>query len=84
MDDKPLDLRDKIAIEILNGILAGASGATTESIHELHKAVRNHYYYFDKDNPDDKDSTHKGIERVCRYAYSIADIMRKVRLDTFK
>jgi hypothetical protein len=73
-DEKPLDLRDKLAVEILNGLLA--SGGVEQSGQLIHK------YYSGKDEVDRERATILA-ERLIRTAYMMADIMRKVRLTAF-
>jgi len=74
-DDKPLDLRDKLAIEILNGILASDKG------HDRAADIIN---YINHEN----DNWHQGAvertEKIVRNCYKVADIIRKIRLSTFE
>ena len=74
-DEKPLDLRDKIAIEILGGMLANEK--TSSMISEICS-------YHSSKNLDDRNHAHKRAENVVRAAYVMADIVRKVRLTAFE
>lgn len=71
-DDDKMLLRDKLAIEILNGLLStdGIKGMVSEYCA----------YFEDKGN---KDHVEMRMERLIRCSYKIADMMRKVRLATF-
>ena len=82
-EEKPLDLRDKLAIEILNGLISGdiqfyGMGGTTP------RSVAQHIYsYYDSDSVSDKEEAQRQSERLIRTAYMMADVMRKVRLTAF-
>jgi len=75
-DEKPIDIRDRIALEILNGIISHSHG----EIYEVKT-------FFDCINHPDKDNqkyaaTH--FEKLVRACYKAADIVRKVRLSSFE
>lgn len=74
-DEKPFELRDKLAVEILNGILSSEQGGDR---------VADIIYYV---NCDDENGARRAVERmekvICS-CYRVADIMRKVRLSTFE
>lgn len=76
MDDKPLELRDQLAINILNGILSREKdGGDVSNIME--------YILLEKDHK----MRHYGVnsaEKMVRISYAIADVMRKVRLTAFE
>jgi len=75
MDEKPFDLRDKIALEILNGILCNEKGkeATSDIVSHL-----------DCENQSWREVAQIRLEHLIRNCYKVADIVRKVRLATFE
>ena len=74
-DEKPLDLRDKLAMEVLNGLLS--SGKDQSDVF-----MSNITYYLH--NPDYEKGTSLEIEKTIRSCYKVADIIRKVRLTAFE
>ena len=74
-DEKPIELRDQIAISILNGILS--SNIKKDSIQDIFE------FLFAKDKSQ-KEHANKQVENIVRISYGIADIVRKVRLSTFE
>jgi CRISPR/Cas system-associated endonuclease Cas3-HD len=82
-DEKPLDLRDKIAIEVLNGVISN-SKENNDSISDLL-----YYMTYAINRPGDlsaqktQEEAQKKFEKIIRNCYKIADIMRKVRLQVF-
>lgn len=91
-DEKPFDLRDKLAIEILNGLLASGRDQTSTLVADLvhyvipeptrgddphSKAVR-------RQDAEDAEYAAKRLERIVRACYKTADIIRKVRLSAFE
>jgi len=80
-DEKPFDLRDKLAIEILQALITYHK-PTTSSFTGSDTA---HYFLCCFDNKDSNaDSCTRSMERLIRAAYKAADIMRKVRLSAFE
>lgn len=84
--EKPLDLRDHLAIEVLNGILSNSkAGDTGDFVRDLL-----HYIHYDNESISDgerkkaQEGAAKRIEKLIRSCYKVADIMRKVRLSTFE
>lgn len=94
MDDEKFDLRDKLAIEILNGLLASGRDQTSSIMADV-------VYYLVPHTPSESgDPKHdravrlhdeqtakiaeERMERIVRSCYKLADIMRKVRLDAFR
>lgn len=74
-DDKPIDLRDKLAIEILNAILSSDKGQDhADDIIQ----------YINNENDKWHDGAVERMEKIIRNCYKVADIMRKVRLSTFE
>jgi hypothetical protein len=84
MDDEKLDLRDKFAIEIFNGLLSHSKEGTGSLASDI-------YYYINYTNDNDlvyqnkhrSDATGK-VEKAVRACYKVADIFRKVRLSSFE
>lgn len=79
-DEKPLELRDKLAIEIFNGILAHSKNDTGSLIID----IVHHINYDEPDSDRIEKNAARRIERVVQACYKVADIMRKVRLSAFK
>lgn len=71
-----LSLRDKFAIEILNGLIMRDNQDPSSIIIDF----VNHFS--DKDEGG-KNSAYRRMEYLVRCAYKMADVMRKVRLTTF-
>jgi hypothetical protein len=69
-DDKPLDLRDKFALDILNGILSNDKISNWSTIF-------NGDYYTHTLNDEQ-------LMELVRTAYKISDMMRKVRIGSFE
>lgn len=74
-DDKRFDLRDKLAIEILNGILASDKG---------HNCAADIIQYINNENNIWHRAAVERTEKIIRNCYKVADIIRKVRLSTFE
>jgi len=74
MDDKDnLNVRDKLAIEILNGFLASSGGDSPQNqIISLFFSNLNYDYGLER------------LEKLVRVSYICADMMRKVRLTSFE
>lgn len=74
-EEKPFDLRDRIAMEILNGVLSNDHGKNrAEDIDR----------FLDNEDTDWGKDTPKRVERLIRNCYRVADIVRKVRLSAFE
>ena len=81
-EEKPMDLRDKLAIEILNGILSHSKNENNGIISDIV-----FYVNYDCVGPEAdrlKEVHTQKVERVVRACYKVADIMRKVRLSAFE
>lgn len=80
--EAPFNLRDRIAIEVLNGIISGSgkdSSIRSDVISYLN------YESEDKRIQEDQQELAKDrIEKLIRGCYKVADIMRKVRLSAFE
>lgn len=68
-DEEKFSLRDKLAMEILNGVLSGQTDATSALL---------------SDNPAWRRGAEEKAERITRSCYKLADLMRKARLTTFE
>lgn len=91
-EEKPLDLRDKIALDIINSLIVG-----NPSFHRTKESSS--YTYTNDDHigtaqslingfssthkPSKNDAVEK-MENIARTAYKMADIIRKVRLSSFE
>jgi hypothetical protein len=75
-DEKPFELRDRIALEILNGIIGNSS--------KNNIAIQNLLFYINHPDRQVCDGSEKDFEQLIRSCYKVADIMRKVRLSTFE
>jgi hypothetical protein len=72
-EEKPIDLRDKIAIEIFNGLMSSGKfnvDDVTGLLRDEGTAVRIY--------------AQERTEQAVRGCYKIADIFRKVRLSSFE
>ena len=81
-DEKPMDLRDKLAIEIFNGVLSHSQKDTSYLIPDII-----YYINYDGYGPEAdrlQDAATERIENMVRACYKVADIMRKVRLSAFE
>lgn len=83
-DEKPFDLRDRIALEILNGIISNPVDINRSTISDLI-----HYITYTNDCDDmsakkQQEYAAKSFEKLIRGCYKVADIVRKVRLSTFE
>lgn len=82
-EEKPLDLRDKIALEVLNGLISHSKNDTGNLIADIFHYIN----YRSEDvrymNKIRKDSSER-LERAVRACYKVADIVRKVRLSSFE
>lgn len=82
-EEKPLDLRDKLAMEILNGLISHSKGDAGDLIPDIAHYVN--YTCEDKDAQNKiRHGAAKRLERVIRACYQAADIIRKVRLSSFE
>jgi hypothetical protein len=81
-NEKPIDLRDKIALEVLNAIISNSrdGNSTTQDI----------LYYIEYDSSEDQENkiqrsyAEKRFTKIVRSCYRVADIVRKVRLSPFE
>ena len=74
-DEKPLELRDQLAIQILQAMLC----------NEDSKDFINHYFqHWNNESNNWKDSMAERAENRIRAAYKLADMMRKVRMAAFE
>jgi hypothetical protein len=78
-DDKPFDLRDRIALEILNGLISHSRNSLDHA--DFAQEIMDNIGHSDKGV---RDGAAKRIEHRIRSCYKVADIMRKVRLSTFE
>jgi hypothetical protein len=76
-DEKSFDLRDRLAIEILNGVLSneGSKDRVSDIIDFLGG---------DTNQTGWGQGAIKRVEILIRNCYKVADIIRKVRLSTFE
>jgi hypothetical protein len=79
-EEKPMDLRDKMAMEILNGLLAGDPN---RSNHEGASTFITHHFGKDMGEESKRWARNKA-EQLIRTAYMMADIARKVRIGAFE
>ena len=75
-DEKPLELRDRIALELLNGLISNGN-SNNDTLSELQ-------HYICHEDKGVRKTTEKKFEHWIRSCYKVADIMRKVRLSTFE
>jgi hypothetical protein len=82
-DEKPFDLRDKIALELLNGLISSGNIRSNDMIADLTEYM---LYGNSKDKGDltMREFAVKRFEHIIRSCYVAADIMRKVRLSSFE
>lgn len=73
-DDDNLTLRDKFAIQIMNGMFSSLDQEQTSFMVD----------YYDSDDKDQARAARGVAQRLVRAAYFMADIMRKVRLAPFE
>lgn len=73
MDDEHLQLRDKLAIEILNGLLASEKEGASKGFITMMNSQYDTW----------RDEGVRKVEELIRSAYKIADLMRKIRLESF-
>ena len=76
-DEKPLDLRDKLAMEILNGILSNGSAKSAYNVEDI-------IIYSGLKDQTVREAALVRMEQIIRYCYKVADIIRKVRLTAFE
>ena len=82
-DEKPLDLRDKIALELLNGIISSGNDKSKSVVND----ITEYLLYGKSINREDlawRQSAVLRLEHVIRSCYVVADIVRKVRLSSFE
>jgi hypothetical protein len=82
-DEKPMELRDQLALSILNGLIASNNSAISE------KLKWSAHFNNPKPNFDSKGNSYKTIannysKELMEFAYYLADQMRKVRLTSFE
>lgn len=82
-EEKPLDLRDKLALEILNGLLAGDITFYPPGSVKTRSVTHHIYSYCDSTDESDMKIAKEHSEKLIRMAYMMADMMRKVRLTAF-
>ena len=92
-EEKPMDLRDKFAIEIINAMIAGdpswqksneSTGYGSAYGASQHTGLSEYLTsYFTDDESKWKDSAIAKMEKIARTAYKMADIIRKIRLESF-
>jgi hypothetical protein len=73
-DEKPFDLRDRIALEILGAAISN-SGKTQPAADLDHLSSSEGHW---------REGARERLETLVRSCYKIADIARKVRLSTFE
>jgi len=83
-DDKPIELRDKLAIEILNGLLASNQNAHDGTPHGIVYGIGLELIASFSGDQARQDYGINLAEQYCRAAYRIADIMRRVRMQAFE
>ena len=71
-DEKPFDLRDRLAIEVLNGILSNSQNQRL--IPDMLHYIADGKY----------EEANERVEKVIRACYRVADMIRKVRLSAFE
>jgi hypothetical protein len=74
-EEKPLDLRDRLAMEILNGLLSNSKSSVASYVEREDGITST--------NPAWTENSSQHVERIIRACYKAADIMRKVRLTVF-
>jgi hypothetical protein len=81
-DEKSFDMRDRIALEVLNGIISNAKDS------DLVKELTQYLTYSSETDVSTRKEVEaacsKKIERIVRNCYKVADIVRKVRLSSFE
>lgn len=82
-EEKPLDLRDKLALEILNGLLANDPTYYSTNMGNVLGVGANIHHYHKSSFEPDKEKARLQAEELIRTAYMMADVMRKVRLTAF-
>ena len=82
-EEKPLDLRDKLALEILNGLLANDPTYYAGGLGSAKGIGAQIHHYYDSTHESDKEIAKLRAEKLIRTAYMMADVMRKVRLTAF-
>lgn len=75
MDDDKFDLRDKLAIEILNAVLSSEKG---------NERVQDITIYLSSETKSWAEGAHERLDRLIRSCYKVADMMRKVRMSAFE
>jgi hypothetical protein len=82
-EEKPLDLRDKLALEILNGLLASDPTNYSEASGSIWGTGAYIGHLYASKVPRDQQDAKDRAEQLIRTAYMMADVMRKVRLTAF-
>lgn len=82
-EEKSLDLRDKLALEILNGLLANDPTYYSGGLGSVKGIGAQIHHYYDSSDESDKEVAKLRAEKLIRTAYMMADMMRKVRLTAF-
>lgn len=89
-EEKPLELRDKIAIEIINALIIGDPSyhKTKESdsytSYDHTGTAKSLIDNFNSNYPTNKEFAIKDMEEIARTAYKMADVIRKVRIAVFE
>lgn len=84
-DEKPFDLRDRIAIEVLNGLVSNANARDgNDTYRDILYYLTYSHSYEDSSAREQQRCAEQRFERIIRNCYKVADIMRKVRLSTFE
>jgi len=80
-EEKPLELRDQMALSILNGLL---SNSNISNLLANNSTININYIiaYFDRESPSNK--AEQETQKLIRFAYYLADQMRQVRLGSFE
>ncbi len=78
-ENDKLTLRDKLAVEVLNGMLANEKVATNKTVDFISYGLN-----YEEWNAPNRRLAEQQMTQLIRAAYKIADIIRKVRLTTFE
>jgi hypothetical protein len=83
-DDKPMELRDKLAIEILSAVLAAEGSYQTYAGYYHRGICIGIVDMLNCQSLQDQENGVKQFENIARAAYKMADIMRRVRMSSFE
>ena len=81
-EEKPLELRDQMALSILNGLLSN-SNISNLLANNSTISMSNIIAFFDKENPKNNRAK-EDTQKLIRFVYYLADQMRQVRLGSFE